>query len=48
MVRLSHGAVTAREVGLPAVMSVRSVLEALENGQEVIVDGKAGRVTMDV
>lgn len=43
---LSHGAVTAREVGLPAVMSVRGVLEALENGQEVIVDGTAGRVSL--
>ena len=41
---LSHGAVTAREVGLPAVMSVRGVLEALENGQEITVDGTAGRV----
>ncbi len=41
---LSHGAVTAREVGLPAVMSVRGVLDALENGQVVTVDGTAGRV----
>lgn len=45
---LSHGAVTAREVGLPAVMSVRGVLEALENGQMVTVDGAAGRVTLDL
>lgn len=41
---LSHGAVTAREVGLPAVMSVRGVLETLENGQMVVVDGTAGRL----
>lgn len=41
---LSHGAVTAREVGLPAVMSVRGVLEVLENGQMITVDGTAGRV----
>lgn len=41
---LSHGAVTAREVGLPAVMSVRGILQALENGQQVTVDGTAGRV----
>lgn len=41
---LSHGAVTAREVGLPAVMSVRGVLEALQNGQIITVDGAAGRV----
>lgn len=41
---LSHGAVTAREVGLPAVMSVRGVLTVLENGQEITVDGTAGRI----
>jgi phosphoenolpyruvate synthase/pyruvate phosphate dikinase len=41
---LSHGAVTAREIGLPAVMSVRGVLSTLENGQTVMVDGTAGRV----
>ncbi|OQX09458.1 MAG: hypothetical protein BWK76_22160 [Desulfobulbaceae bacterium A2] len=41
---LSHGAVTAREIGLPAVMSVRDALTRLENGQTVVVDGSAGRV----
>lgn len=41
---LSHGAVTAREVGLPAVMSVRGVLEQLQNGEMVTVDGTSGRV----
>lgn len=41
---LSHGAVTAREVGLPAVMSVRNVLEVLKNGQMVTVDGSGGRI----
>jgi pyruvate,water dikinase len=44
---LSHGAVTAREVGLPAVMSVRGVLDALANGDKVTVDGTAGRVRLD-
>ncbi|HXJ53286.1 MAG TPA: PEP/pyruvate-binding domain-containing protein [Burkholderiales bacterium] len=42
---LSHGAVTAREIGLPAVMSVRGALSALDNGQRVKVDGSGGRVT---
>ncbi len=41
---LSHGAVTAREVGLPAVMSVRGILDRLENGVTVTVDGTTGRV----
>ena len=41
---LSHGAVTAREMRIPAVMSVRGVLGRLHNGDRVRVDGAAGRV----
>jgi rifampicin phosphotransferase len=41
---LSHGAVTAREMRIPAVMSVRESLTRLKNGQYVRVDGGAGRV----
>jgi rifampicin phosphotransferase len=44
---LSHGAVTAREIGLPAVMSVRTALIGLTNGQQVTVDGTTGRVYQD-
>ncbi|HEX5338016.1 MAG TPA: PEP/pyruvate-binding domain-containing protein, partial [Gallionella sp.] len=36
---LSHGAVTAREMQIPAVMSVRGVMARLSNGQRVRVDG---------
>ncbi len=43
---LSHGAVTAREIGLPAVMAVRGVLQQLENGTRVRVDGTHGTVTL--
>ncbi|WP_193015290.1 MULTISPECIES: PEP/pyruvate-binding domain-containing protein [Gammaproteobacteria] len=39
---LSHGAVTARELGLPAVMGVRNILNILKNGQKVKVDGQKG------
>src|SRR5262249_27248079 len=39
---LSHGAVTAREVGIPAVMAVRGVLDALPDGTRVRVNGTAG------
>lgn len=39
---LSHGAVTAREMKLPAVMSVRNVLKTLKNGQKVRVNGSKG------
>jgi pyruvate,water dikinase len=42
---LSHGAVTAREIGLPAVMSVRGVLDIVKNGEMITVDGAGGRVS---
>jgi pyruvate,water dikinase len=41
---LSHGAVTAREMQLPAVMSVKGSLSLLKNGQIVRVDGTHGSV----
>ena len=41
---LSHGAVTAREMGIPAVMAVKESLARLHNGQRVRVDGTTGRV----
>ena len=41
---LSHGAVTAREMKLPAVMSVRGAMSLLSNGQQVTVDGTRGLV----
>lgn len=41
---LSHGAVTAREMRIPAVMSVRGVLGKLRNGDRVRVDGASGRI----
>jgi pyruvate,water dikinase len=42
---LSHGAVTAREMGIPAVMAVRGAT-ALAAGTRVRVDGTAGRVSV--
>jgi len=41
---LSHGAVTAREMQIPAVMSVKGSLSLLKNGRRVRVDGGAGKV----
>jgi pyruvate,water dikinase len=41
---LSHGAVTARELGLPAVMSVRHAMQLLRNGERVRLDGRQGQV----
>lgn len=44
---LSHGAVTAREMQLPAVMSVRGVMSLLQNEQVVTVDGTQGLVLLE-
>jgi len=43
---LSHGAVTAREMKIPAVMSVKESLARLQNGTRVRVDGTGGTVTI--
>lgn len=41
---LSHGAVTAREMKIPAVMAVKNVMQILKNGDKVRVDGGSGIV----
>jgi pyruvate,water dikinase len=41
---LSHGAVVARELGLPAVVNVRDATRRLRDGQAVEVDGARGEV----
>ena len=41
---LSHGAIVAREYGIPAVMSVSNVMNLLEDGSPIIVDGDRGFV----
>jgi pyruvate,water dikinase len=41
---LSHGAIVAREFGLPAVVNVPRVMELLADGEIVTVDGDAGTV----
>jgi pyruvate,water dikinase len=42
----SHAAIVAREYGIPAVMSVAGVMRALVDGDEVIVDGDNGTVSL--
>jgi pyruvate,water dikinase len=42
----SHGAVVAREYGIPAVVGVAGATERISTGQVVTVDGGAGRVTI--
>jgi len=41
---LSHGALLAREYGIPAVMGVRAATSRLEDGQLLEIDGSAGSV----
>ncbi|HET8877843.1 MAG TPA: PEP-utilizing enzyme, partial [Arthrobacter sp.] len=41
---ISHGAVVAREYGIPAVVGVPDATTALRTGQLVTVDGAAGTV----
>lgn len=42
--RLSHGALVAREYGLPAVVSVPEATRRIETGQQVRIDGANGTV----
>jgi len=42
----SHGAVVAREYGIPAVVGVPRATEAITTGEEVTVDGASGVVTL--
>ncbi len=40
--QLSHGAVVAREYGLPAVAGVREATTVLKDGQPIMLDGTSG------
>ena len=41
---LSHGAIVAREYGIPAVVNVPGVMKALKDGEQLTVDGDKGKV----
>jgi hypothetical protein len=41
---LSHGAVVARELGVPCVVDAREATQRLRTGMRVLVDGSSGRV----
>jgi pyruvate,water dikinase len=43
----SHGAVVAREYGIPAVVGVPGATARISTGQQLTVDGTAGLVTVD-
>ena len=41
---LSHGAIVAREYGIPAVMAVPGATKLLKDGERLVVDGSKGLV----
>jgi phosphohistidine swiveling domain-containing protein len=41
---LSHGAIVAREFGIPAVIGIKNITTILKDGQEVILDGNLGKI----
>lgn len=45
---LSHGAIVAREFGIPAVINVPGLLKVVEDGQYLTVDGNQGRVLLEI
>ncbi|GCL38385.1 pyruvate phosphate dikinase PEP/pyruvate-binding protein [Sphaerospermopsis reniformis] len=45
--KLSHGAIVAREYGIPAVMDVRGATYLLQDGQQVRIDGSKGIVELE-
>lgn len=45
--RTSHSAILARSLGLPAVVGLGDLSEKVVTGQELILDGRAGRVIVD-
>ncbi len=44
---LSHGAIVAREYGLPAVVNVPQCTRRIHDGQRITVNGTTGRVTIE-
>ncbi|GAB3410722.1 PEP-utilizing enzyme [Flindersiella endophytica] len=43
----SHGAVVAREYGIPAVVGVLGAIDAIETGRSIAVDGSAGTIAFE-
>ena len=41
---LSHSAIVAREMGIPAIVGINNLLATLKDGDEVEMDGSAGKI----
>jgi phosphotransferase system enzyme I (PtsI) len=44
--RTSHASIIARALGVPAVVGVRGILDAVKSGDELLVDGGSGEVIL--
>ncbi len=44
--QLSHGAIVAREYGIPAIVNVRGAMQTIRDGQMITVDGTTGYITL--
>ncbi len=42
--QLSHGAIVAREYGLPAVVGLGGQIEQIQDGDQLLVDGSTGEI----
>ena len=45
---LSHSAIVAREMGIPAIVSIPGVTTRIESGRWIEMDGARGTVRLDV
>ena len=43
---MCHGAVVAREYGIPAIVGVKDAIKRIKTGDKITVDGDAGRVVL--
>jgi pyruvate,water dikinase len=44
---MSHGAVVAREYGIPAIVGVPAATERITTGQQITIDGASGTISID-
>ncbi len=43
----SHGAIVAREYGIPTVMNIPGIMQIIKDGQNIVVDGDEGKVFLN-
>ena len=44
---LSHGAIVAREFGIPTVVNISGLLKIVEDGDYLTVDGSQGHIVLE-